>query len=187
VNEALPDYIGFVFAESRRQISPETAAQLKSVLDSKITAVGVFVNERIELIADICGRGIVDIIQLHGDENEEYIRALRQKVSKPIINAIRVKNTDSLNIASQLPCDFLLLDAYSDKSYGGAGKTFDWRSAKSIDIPFFLAGGICIDNAELALGIAKPYCLDVSSGVETNGLKDRNKIKQLVNLMRSVR
>lgn len=187
VNEALPDYIGFVFAKSRRQISPEAAAQLKSALDSRIKAVGVFVNESIELIVNISSHGIIDIIQLHGDENDEYIRVLRQKTSVPIIKAIRVKDADSLKAAEQLSSDFLLLDAYSDKEFGGTGKTFDWEFTKSINKPFFLAGGISLENTKTAIENAEPYCLDVSSGVEIDGLKDRNKIIQLVNLVRSVR
>lgn len=184
VNEALPDFIGFVFAESRRQISHEAAAKLKNVLDSKIKAVGVFVNNSIETIADLCDRGVIDYVQLHGDENKEYISSLLQKVSTPIIKAIRVKDADSVEAAEQLLCDFLLLDAYSDNKFGGTGKTFDWEFAKRIDKPFFLAGGIDLGNAKTALENAKPYCLDVSSGVETNGLKDRNKINQLVNLVK---
>jgi len=186
VNEALPDYIGFVFTKSRRQINPEAAVQLKSALDSRIKAVGVFVNESAAMIANICSRGIIDIIQLHGDEDEDYISTLIQKVSTPIIKAIRVKDADSLNTARQLACDFLLLDAYSDKGYGGTGKTFNWELAKSVDKPFFLAGGIHFENAKISIEKAHPYCLDVSSGVETNGLKNRNKIKQIVNLVRNV-
>ncbi|MHB8065643.1 MAG: phosphoribosylanthranilate isomerase [Ruminiclostridium sp.] len=197
VNEALPDYIGFVFAKSRRQIEPGVALQLKSALDSRIKATGVFVNENSDVIANICNRGIIDIIQLHGDENEEYINTLRQKVNTPIIKAIRVKLLDhslnrqldnslnaSLNISKELPCDFVLLDTYSDNEYGGTGKTFDWEISKSIDRPFFLAGGIQLENAKAAIEKAQPYCLDVSSGVETNGIKDRNKIIQLVKLVR---
>ncbi len=184
VNEALPDYIGFVFAKSRRQISAETAYQLKVFLDNRITAIGVFVNESIKAITNICDRGIIDSIQLHGDESEEYIRVLRKEVNVPIIKAIRVKNMDSLKEAEQLSCDFLLLDAYSEKQIGGTGETFDWQFAKSIDKPFFLAGGIHVDNVKTAIEVAKPYCLDVSSGVETDGMKDGNKIQQLVKLVR---
>lgn len=187
VNEALPDYIGLVFAKSRRQINPETAYQLRCFLDNRITAVGVFVNESIQVITNICNRRIIDIIQLHGDESEDYIRFLRKEVSVPIIKAIRVKNMDSLKEAEQLSCDFLLLDAYSENQLGGTGKTFDWDFAKIIDKPFFLAGGIQFENAKTAIEVAKPYCLDVSSGVETDGVKDKTKIKQLVNLVRGYR
>jgi len=194
VNEALPDYIGFVFAKSRRHISLETALQLKSALDIRIKAVGVFVNESTDVIANICNCGVIDYVQLHGDEKEEYIKTLSQKVSTPIIKAIRVKHNNSLqtisigsdlvDIARQIHCDFLLLDTYSDKEYGGTGKPFNWEVAKSIYRPFFLAGGIHLENATAAIEKAQPYCLDVSSGVETDGFKDRNKIIQLVNLVR---
>jgi len=187
VNEALPDYIGFVFAKSRRQVTSEAASQLKKILDPGIKSVGVFVNESINAIADICRRGIIDVIQLHGNEDENYINALGNNVNNPVIKAVRIKDSDSLKEAEHLRCDFLLLDSYSDKEYGGTGKTFDWEFAQSIDKPFFLAGGIQFENAEAAIKSSRPYCLDVSSGVETNGFKDKNKILQLVNMVRSVK
>jgi phosphoribosylanthranilate isomerase len=186
VNEALPDYIGLVFAKSRRQVDLETAAKLKNALNRSIKAVGVFVNENINVVIDLCNNGIIDFIQLHGDEDEEYILKLRSQVNKPIIKAVRVENSDSLEVAQKLQSDYLLLDAYSAKEYGGTGKTFNWNFIKCIHKPFFLAGGIHIDNVRLAMKKTKPYCLDISSGVETNGLKDRNKIMQLVNKIRSV-
>lgn len=186
VNEALPDYIGFVFAKSRRQVDFETATHLKNALDTSIKAVGVFVNERINVVIDLCNNGVIDYIQLHGDEDEEYIFNLRGQVNKPIIKAVRVENSDSLKAAQKLSCDYLLLDSYSNKEYGGTGKTFDWELAKAINKPFFLAGGICIENAAAAAESVKPYCLDISSGVETNALKDRDKIIQIVKLIRSV-
>lgn len=184
VNEALPDFIGFVFAKSHRQISHEAAAQLKNVLDSKIKAVGVFVNESIETISNLCFRGVIDYVQLHGDEDAEYISSLRQRVSTPIIKAIRVKDVNSLKATQELFCDFLLLDTYSDNEFGGTGKPFNWEFVNGIDKPFFLAGGINFKNAKAAIESTKPYCLDVSSGVETNGIKDENKIHQLVKLVR---
>lgn len=184
VNEALPDYIGFVFANSRRQIDVETAKQLKSALDRKISAVGVFVNESINTVIHICNAGIIDYVQLHGDEDNEYIQTLYQEVRTPIIKAIRVKYENSLKGTERLYCDFLLLDTYSDKEYGGTGKAFDWKFASSTTKPFFLAGGIHFGNANVAIEKAHPYCLDVSSGVETDGLKDKNKIVQLVNLVK---
>jgi phosphoribosylanthranilate isomerase len=187
VNEALPDYIGFVFAESRRKIIPDTALQLKNLLNPEIKAVGVFVNESINIISDICNTGIIDIVQLHGDEDEKYISSLRKYIDKPVIKALRVKGSDSLEKAEHLDCDFLLLDSFSAKDYGGTGKSFDWNLVKEISKPFFLAGGICSENAKAALLNLKPYCLDASSGVETNGFKDKNKILDLVNTVRSVK
>lgn len=198
VNEALPDYIGFVFAKSKRQVTAETATKLKSVLDSRIMSVGVFVNEHINVVTSLCNTGVIDYVQLHGDEDEEYLSALRQEISNPIIKAIRVKDADSLKelraknmvsrtSARQLPYEFLLLDSYSDIEFGGSGKTFNWEFTKDIAQPFFLAGGIHLDNAMVAVENIKPYCIDVSSGVETSGVKDRHKILQLINEVRSVR
>ncbi len=196
-NKVLPDYIGFVFAESRRHIDIEAAAGLKAILDSRIEAVGVFVNESIDVISDICNRKIIDLVQLHGDESEEYISTLHQRINNPIIKAIRVKDINSIteyqakdinsaNAVDQLRCNFLLLDAYSEKEFGGTGKTFDWEIVKNLSKPFFLAGGIYAENARAAIEKAKPYCLDVSSGVETNGFKDKTKIKQLVSVVRGI-
>ncbi|QNU67398.1 phosphoribosylanthranilate isomerase [Ruminiclostridium herbifermentans] len=185
VNEALPDFIGFVFAKSRRQVNPDTAYQLKSALDYRIKAVGVFVNESISVIKQLCQSNIIDYIQLHGDEDEEYIKNLSCQINTPIIKAVRVKDLSSIVTAQQLSGDFLLLDTFSDKEYGGTGKTFDWKLAKYIEKPFFLAGGINYCNAKAAIDSSKPYCLDVSSGVETNGVKDRNKIIDIVSLVRS--
>jgi phosphoribosylanthranilate isomerase len=187
VNEVLPDYIGFVFAQSRRQIARETACRLKSSLDSRISAVGVFVNEPVDAVIELCKAGIIDLIQLHGDEDQEYISKINKAVNNPVIKAVRVKDTASLNGALHITCDFLLLDAYSDKALGGTGETFDWKLLKNINRPFFLAGGINISNAKPAMEAVKPYCLDVSSGVETNGIKDRDKIIQLVNEIRRVK
>lgn len=186
VNEALPDYIGFVFAKSRRQISLETASQLKNALDCRIKAVGVFVNENISTISKLCSSSIIDCVQLHGDEDEEYLLKLRQEIRNPIIKAIRVKDLSSIEVAEQLSCEFVLLDTYSDKEYGGTGKTFDWKLASSMKKPFFLAGGLNSSNAKAAIASSQPYCLDVSSGVETNSIKDRNKIIDIVNLVRNI-
>lgn len=185
VNEALPDYIGFVFANSRRKVSFETSFQLKKALDSRIKAVGVFVNESISNIIQLCSAGIIDYVQLHGDEDEEYLRTLRYEISNPIIKAIRVKDLSSIKAIDKLSCEFALLDAYSDCQYGGTGKTFDWKLASTIKKPFFLAGGINSSNAKAAIEYCQPYCLDVSSGVETNGFKDRNKILKIVNQVKT--
>lgn len=185
VNKALPDYIGFVFTKSIRQIRFQTALALKSQLDSRIKAVGVFVNENIKVISDLCTLGIIDYVQLHGEESAEYVRALKNRIDNPIIKAIRVKDSSTIKTAEQFPCDFLLLDTYTGKEYGGTGKTFDWGLINGVSKPFFLAGGICLENAAQAIKQASPYCLDVSSGVETNSLKNRDKIIQLVNKIRS--
>lgn len=183
VNEALPDYVGFVFADSRRKINHITASQLKNALDNRIKAVGVFVNEKISTVSELCHSGIIDLVQLHGDENQDYINALNNEISNPIIKAIRIKNISSIDFAQQLHSDYVLLDTYSENNYGGTGKTFNWQLANYIKKPLFLAGGINKANAISAIESANPYCLDVSSGVETNGIKDREKIIEIVNLV----
>lgn len=192
VNEALPDFIGFVFAKSRRQVSAETAAELKSLLDVRIKSVGVFVNEDISFICGLSSKGVIDYIQLHGDEDCKYIEALKEQLRKsdcstPIIKAVRVKDAGSLHMLQEFNSDFFLLDTYSDKEYGGTGKTFDWSLAQNIGKPFFLAGGLNYDNITDAINKAGPFCLDVSSGVETEGFKDRTKIIGLVEFIRSVK
>ncbi|HEX2925707.1 MAG TPA: phosphoribosylanthranilate isomerase [Ruminiclostridium sp.] len=191
VNDALPDFIGFVFAQSRRQVKPEAAGELKAALDNRIKAVGVFVNEDTAFIKDLCHHGIIDYIQLHGDESNEYIANLklqleRANCSKPIIKAVRVKDSETMGAAGQYNTDFLLLDTYIDREYGGTGKAFDWKLASSTVKPFFLAGGLNYNNVLQAINTAKPFSVDISSGVETDGNKDRTKIKNIVKLIRSV-
>ncbi len=192
VNESLPDFIGFVFAKSRRQVGPEAAEKLKASLDSRIKAAGVFVNEDTALIKSLCSNGIIDYIQLHGDEDNEYIAILKTQLekancSRPIIKAVRVKDTVTLNTAGLFDSDFLLLDTFTGEEYGGTGETFDWKLAAGVNRPFFLAGGLQYDNILQAVKTARPFCVDISSGVETNGLKDRTKIKNIVKLIRSVK
>jgi len=185
VNEALPDYAGFVFAESRRRIAPQEAARLKSMLDGRIAAVGVFVDEDPRKVAEICRNGIIDIIQLHGREDGEYIRILRTMTDKPVIKAVRVRSREDIAAAERLSCEWLLLDAYSDKKAGGTGTAFDWSLAGHIGKPFFLAGGLNSGNICKAVETAKPYGVDISSGVETDGYKDRGKILSIVRIVRS--
>jgi phosphoribosylanthranilate isomerase len=187
VNEALPDYIGFVFAESRRQVGEHTAKSLKELLDPRIRAVGVFVNEDMDKIIRLCRLGIIDIIQLHGDESEDYLADLRKEVSNPVIGAVRVRSAWDIIEAENRACDYLLLDAYKDNRYGGSGEVFDWSVITRLEKPFFLAGGIHAENVIAAIRSSNPYCIDVSSGVETGGFKDRNKIIDIVTKVRSVR
>lgn len=187
VNEALPDFIGFVFAPSRRQVSEATAKSLKELLDPRIQAVGVFVNEDMDTIIRLCRLSIIDVIQLHGDEDEDYVNHLRKEITNPIIRAVRVRSAWDINEAEKLNGDYLLLDAYKDNQYGGSGETFEWSVIKRMEKPFFLAGGIKPENVITAIKTSRPYCIDVSSGVEAEGLKDRNKIIDIVTKVRSVR
>ncbi len=191
-NEALPDLVGFVFAKSRRQVSFETAEGLKASLDSQIKSAGVFVNADIPFIKSLCVEGIIDYIQLHGDEDNSYIQCLNDQLVKadclkPVIKALRVKDAQSLSIAGQYSTDFLLLDTFTDREYGGTGKSFDWELVGSLNRPFFLAGGLNYENVLQAINTAHPFCVDISSGVESNGFKDRTKIKNIVKLIRSVK
>ncbi|AET67123.1 phosphoribosylanthranilate isomerase [Desulfosporosinus orientis DSM 765] len=184
VNEALPDFAGFVFAESRRRIAPENALALRKVLNDGIKAVGVFVDARIEEILGICSQGIIDVIQLHGQENQDYINKLRDITGKPIIKAVRVRSGEDIKAAGGFSCHYLLLDAYSQKAQGGTGETFDWNLAAQVNKPFFLAGGLKRDNIIEAIETLAPFGVDISSGVESNKVKDREKILEIVDLIR---
>lgn len=187
VNNVLPDYIGFVFAKSKRQVNDSTALLLKSNLDPKIQVVGVFVNEDSNRIVRLCQEGVIDVIQLHGDEGEGYIRQLKSSVSNPIIKAVRVQTAEDIRLAEELSCDYILLDTYKDNQYGGSGETFNWSIVPKGKKPFFLAGGINTENVLEAIESMNPYCIDVSSGVETDGYKDLDKIKDIVKKVRSVK
>lgn len=184
VNEVLPDYIGFIFARSRRQVDAETAYRLKELLRPEIVTVGVFVDEEADHIRRLCERGIIDFVQLHGNETPSYINQLRDRIQCPIIKAIRVSGEDSLREADKFPCDYLLLDTYHKERYGGTGEGFDWALIPKLSKPYFLAGGIDCNNALKAIHLMNPYCLDVSSSVETEGYKDRVKIGEMVRRVR---
>lgn len=184
VNQLLPDYIGFVFAKSRRQIDAATAGALKKNLAPEIGAVGVFVNEDPKIITAYAEQKLIDLVQLHGDEDDGYIRRLRQHIPLPIIKAIRVKEAADIQKAQDLACDFLLFDAYAHDCYGGTGTAFNWSLLGDSNKPYFLAGGLSAQNVNMALSTCQPYCVDVSSGVETDGRKDPVKMEQLI---RSVR
>lgn len=180
-NELMPDYIGFVFAEkSRRYLSPERAVELKRLLRPDITAVGVFVNEAPEKVADLLAKGIIDVAQLHGDEDEDYIARLRWLTDQPIIKAFRIDTSADVRMAEQSSADCLLLDSGS----GGTGSAFDWSLVKAIDRPYFLAGGLGIDNVVQAIEVLSPYAVDVSSGIETDGVKDKNKMAAFIAAIR---
>jgi phosphoribosylanthranilate isomerase len=185
-NFAMPDYIGFVFAESGRRVSDETAVQLKSALSPRIKSVGVFVNDGTERIAALCRAGVIDLVQLHGDEDGEYIRRLKKTVQKPVIKAIPMDD----KFKGDFPeADYILLDSFDKEKRGGGGKRFDWdlisEFAGQAGKPFFLAGGLNEDNLEAAARM-KPFCLDVSSGAETGGVKDGKKMLNLVKIAREL-
>lgn len=181
-NELMPDYIGFVFApKSRRYVPPEEAARLRRQLAPGIRAAGVFVRESPETVAGLLERGIIDIAQLHGGESEEYIKRLRALSDKPIIRAFRIDSPQDAAAAQESTADFVLLDSGS----GGTGETFDWGLIRGIRRPYFLAGGLCVENVAAAVGALHPYGVDVSSGIETGGLKDKEKMAAFVRAVRN--
>lgn len=187
INECLPDYAGFVFAKSRRQVSREQAAQLRELLDEKVCPVGVFVNEKPEIIAELINHGIIDIAQLHGDEGEAYIRELKALLKRGrLIKAVRVAKREDVQGVENTEADYLLFDTFSKTSYGGTGKTFDWTMTDGVKKSFFLAGGIHSGNIEEAVKRVKPYAVDLSSAVETDGVKDREKIIEIVRIIRNI-
>ncbi|MCH5265883.1 MAG: phosphoribosylanthranilate isomerase [Lachnospiraceae bacterium] len=180
VNECRPDYAGFVFAPSRRQISLVEAIGLRQMLHPDIPAVGVYVNQPVSDIMDCVIEGAVDWIQLHGDETEATIQEIKCAADVPIVKAVRVRNEADIRRADALSCDYLLFDTYSEQSYGGTGKSFAWEMIPAdLKHPYFLAGGIDENNIQPAMETGC-YAVDVSGGVETDGFKDRDKIKRLV-------
>lgn len=187
VNKYRPDYIGFVFAESKRKVIKEQAMELRKILNSDILAVGVFVNEDIDKIVDLVEDKVIDLIQLHGDEDKEYIIKLREalltkQIDAKIIKAIRVESGDNVKeiLMRNDLLDYILFDTYSSKEYGGTGQAFDWNILKDIKQPFFLAGGLNSENVNDAIKTCNPYVVDVSSAVETDGYKDEEKIKEFI-------
>lgn len=180
VNKYLPDYIGFVFANSKRKIEDAVAMELKAALSNQIKAVGVFVNEPIEHIVDLCKKQVIDVVQLHGDETKEYITKLKGLVEQPIIKAIRVQSSEQVQLAESLPCEYLLLDTYIKDAYGGSGVSFDWSMIPHLSKPYFLAGGLNSENIKRAIHECRPYCVDISSGVELDGYKDEGKIREIM-------
>lgn len=188
-NEFLPDFAGFVFAQSKRQITPEIASDLKKRLSCEIKAVGVFVNENIDVLSEIALKSELDVIQLHGDENREYIEELKRKLNSiEIWKAVRVTDENGIIEAEKLPCDKLLFDAFSKSAYGGTGCVANINvilDAKSkIRKPFFLAGGLNYNNILDTIKKTNPYGVDISSGIETDGFKDKEKIKAIITLLR---
>ena len=187
VNRVLPDYIGFVFAKSRRQVDGERAKAMKALLNPSIKAVGVFVNEEMDRIIQLCESGAIDLVQLHGDENGDYIKALKSRVPNRIIKAVRVRSPEDVKRAVEFSCDYLLLDTWHEQHYGGTGNVFDWSLVPKTIKPFFLAGGINSANIAQAIEKLSPYAVDVSSGVETDGYKDPAKILQIVSRARRIK
>ena len=191
VNAYLPDYIGFVFyPKSKRYVTGEQAQQLKEKLDPRIRAVGVFVNADPDEVIALLQKNIIDIAQLHGQESEEELRKIREQTGKSVIRAVKVTEETNLQEAYQTDADYILLD-----NGMGSGKPFPWDvilkqlaqealQEKICRKPFFLAGGISPENMERAAEAFRPYALDLSSSVETDGVKDPEKIRKLMETIR---
>lgn len=195
-NRVKPDFVGFIFANTRRKISAAQAKQFREALDAEIPAVGVFVNEDISVITSLVQNGCIDLIQLHGEEDADYIRRLREVCVVPVIKAVKVQTVEQIRQAAALPVDYLLLDTYRKGVLGGTGEAFDWELLREAKIaagdtaegelfgkPYFLAGGLHAGNLREAAALGS-YGLDVSSGIETDGSKDFTKMVEVMELVR---
>ena len=182
-NEYRPEYVGFMFYEkSRRYITPETASRFREILDPSIRVVGVFVDAPASDVAKIANLGIIDIVQLHGSESDRYIEQLKGMIRLPVFKAISVRDRDSIRQANMSSADMILVDSGT----GGTGTVFNWELLKDINRDYFLAGGLSPDNVREALKLG-PYALDVSSGVETGGKKDKDKIAAFIKRSRGIK
>lgn len=182
VNQYLPDYAGFIinFPKSHRNCTPEQVQALHAQLSDSIPAVGVTVNQPLETVAALLEQGVIDIAQLHGQEDESYICELKRRTGKPVWKAFRIRSADDLDAARASSADMILLD----NGYG-TGETFDWTLVRDIGRPFILAGGLCESNISDAAKM-QPDAMDISSGVETNRVKDPEKIRILIERIRSI-
>lgn len=179
-NTLEPDFVGFVFApKSRRCVTVEEAKALRNHLSPAIRAVGVFVDEAPERVAALLESGTIDLAQLHGREDEDYLARLRTLTGKPIIQAFQVKTPTDLERAESSSADCILLD-----SGAGTGSTFDWSLLKHLRRPYLLAGGLGPDNVAQAIQVLHPWGVDVSSGIETGGVKDSDKMAAFVAAVR---
>ena len=173
VNTAMPDFIGFIidFPKSHRSITVQKAKDFKKKLNPKIKAVGVFVDAPLESISRICEENIIDMVQLHGNEDNEYINKLKQLTDKKIIKAFVVNDDFNSSQAESSAADYILLDGGK-----GEGKSFSYDKLNNINRPYFLAGGLSAENIERSINLTSPFAVDISSGVETNKVKDFKKI-----------
>lgn len=177
VNILKPDYAGFILTNGfRRSIDMDTVRRLRDRMSGDIKAVGVFVNENVQIVNACVKMGVIDIVQLHGDESPEYCA----EINAPVIKVFKPEDFDKIKAYNDV-CDYFLFDSGT-----GTGRAFDWSSVPKTEKPFFLAGGIDADNIDTAIKQINPYCIDVSSSVETDGFKDYNKIKEIITKCREV-
>ncbi len=182
-NKLMPDYIGFVFwKKSSRYVTEEKAGKLKELLDPGIKATGVFVDEDEGYVASLLRRGIIDIAQLHGSEDDDYIKMLKLDSGKPVIKAFRIGNTGDVVKAAESIADHILLD-----SGAGGGKVLDRDLIRNVGRPYFLAGGLTPENVGGAVRELDPWAVDVSSGIETDGRKDEEKMRRFMEAVKNVK
>lgn len=181
VNEAMPDFAGFIFVPGRRRfVDPEQAAGLRAGLADGIRAVGVFADAAPAYVKQTAETAGLDVIQLHGNEDEEYIRHVRNETGLPVIKAVKVETEADVARAVSSPADRILLD----NGRGGTGASFDWSLVADVPRDFILAGGLSPGNVANAIEAVHPWGVDVSSGVETDGYKDPEKIRRFMNTIR---
>ena len=185
VNEAKPDYCGFIieFPSSFRSVTADEVRELVKELDPEIRPVGVFVNAPMELVRTLLDDGTLALAQLHGQEDEAYIRQLKTMTDQLLIKAFSIKTEEDVKRAIRSEADYILLD----QGAGGTGETFDWSLVPSIKRPWFLAGGLGCDNLETAIKMLHPWAVDLSSSVETDGHKDPDKIVKAVQTVRNIK
>lgn len=179
-NQVRPDYVGFILAPNfRRSVTRRQAAQFRQKLDSGIQAVGVFVNPSCEEVVSYLDEGIIQMAQLHGAETEDMVRCIRAASGRAVAKAVKVRERRDVEAWLDSAADYLMFDGGM-----GGGVTFDWSLLADIDRAYFLAGGLNADNLEEALKVLRPYGVDLSSGVETDGVKDKDKMQAVVDLVR---
>lgn len=195
VVEAKPDYMGLVFAPSKRQVTVEQAEILVEELhkqcinhyDTKVVkTVGVFVNEALDNLVRIADTANLDAVQLHGDEDEAFIQSLKERTNVEVWKAIQIRTAADTEKWIDSSADMLLFDAYHKDERGGTGEVFDWSSLDAFERPFMLAGGIDSTNVARAIRTVRPYGIDISSGIETNGMKDDKKITAFTKIVKSI-
>lgn len=202
VVEAKPDYMGLVFAPSKRQVTVDQAKTLVEELhkqytkrynngaeqsnDDEIKTVGVFVNETLDNLVTIATEVNLDVVQLHGDEDEAFIQSLKERTNVEVWKAVQIRSAADAEAWIDSSADMLLFDAYHKDERGGTGEVFDWSSLDEFERPFMLAGGIDSTNVARAIRTVRPYGIDISSGIETEGVKDDEKIKAFTNIVRTI-
>ena len=180
VNRHGADYAGFVFFEkSKRYVDPYKANELISLLRADIKPVGVFLDEPLDNVVRIARITGVELIQLHGHESEEYVEYVKRTLDRPVIKAYKASEEGALEKAAQSSADYVMID-----SGAGSGKKFDWSILKDFKRDYFLAGGLDPESVGEAIRMLEPFAVDVSSGVETDGIKDEKKIAEFINAVR---